>query len=291
MPRILPPDWLDEGRPLRIVVHWSGGTHDVSADDRQYYHYIVSGDGRVERGLYPVRANDSTSDRDGYAAHVRYLNTGSIGVALAGMHGSRERPYYPGAYPLTAVQWRAAVLLLVDLCEHYQIQAERRTLLTHAEVEPVLGVDQRGKWDIVVHPESGAVVAPTVVGDWMRARVAALIEGRDAGSAESAGSAPDWSSLRAHLAMWLAGRSTLDLRDGPSAAAAARHLQAEIGTRPDAILGPLTRAAIARYLAEAARTAADVVLLDSEADPPGWQQYDRSRGVAPLTRADAEHDA
>jgi hypothetical protein len=290
MPRILPPDWLDEGRPLRIVVHWSGGTHDVSADDRQYYHYIVSGDGRVERGLYPVRANDSTSDRDGYAAHVRYLNTGSIGVALAGMHGSRERPYYPGAYPLTAVQWRAAVLLLVDLCEHYQIQAERRTLLTHAEVEPVLGVDQRGKWDIVVHPESGAVVAPTVVGDWMRARVAALVEARDAQSQPD----PDpYALLPAHLRDWMQDGGVRDLRH-TAAEIAARGLQVEIGLKGDdvdAVLGPQTRQYVSRYLAEAARTAADVVLLDDEADLPGWQQYDRSRGVAPLTRADAEHDA
>jgi hypothetical protein len=29
-----------------------------------------------------------------------------------------------------------------------------------------------------------------------------------------------------------------------------------------------------------------VVLLDSEGDLPGYAQYDRSRGVAPLTRAD-----
>jgi hypothetical protein len=281
MPRIIPARYLDDGHPERIILHWTAGTHEASPDDRQHYHLIITGGGRVERGHYPIRANDSTGDRDGYAAHVRGLNTRSIGVALAGMSGSRERPLHLGAYPLTAGQWRVAVLLLADLCEHYRIPVSPRHVLTHAEVEPVLRVPQRGKWDITVHPETFALVAPTVVGDWLRNRVAAELtpQGEADEPPDLAASA---AQLQREIAIAVRALPSLNCR-GLSSERAARLLQQEIGTEVDGILGPATWARVAAYLAEAAHSAGDVVLLDDEADPPGWMQYDISRGAPPLT--------
>jgi hypothetical protein len=281
MPRIIPARYLDDGRPERIILHWTAGTHEASPDDRQHYHLIVEGTGAIERGRYAVAANDSTSDRDGYAAHTHGANTRSIGVALAGMAGSRERPLSLGPYPLTAGQWRVAVLLLADLCEHYRIPVSPRHVLTHAEVEPVLRVPQRGKWDITVHPEAFGLVAPTVVGDWLRKRVAAALapQGEQDEPPALAASA---AKLQRVIAIAVRALPSINCR-GRSSERAARLLQQEIGTEVDGILGPATWARVAAYLAEAAHSAGDVVLLDSEGDLPGWMQYDISRGVPPLT--------
>jgi hypothetical protein len=134
--RTIPEEWLDDGRPDRIVVHWTGGSWRANRDDRQAYHLLIEGTaGNLVRGAYPVRANDSTRDRDGYAAHVRNANTRSIGIALCGMGGSVERPFRPGAYPLSRGQWSTLYQLCADLCRHYRIPVRGDTVLTHAEVE------------------------------------------------------------------------------------------------------------------------------------------------------------
>ena len=146
---------FDNGKAQRVILHWTAGTNAVSALDREHYHFIVAGDGAIVPGKYGVAANDSTKDGDGYAAHTLGCNTGSIGVALAGMAGAVEQPFYAGKFPITALQWNAAAALVAALCIHYQIKVTPKTVLSHAEVEPTLGVKQRGKWDIARLPWNG----------------------------------------------------------------------------------------------------------------------------------------
>ncbi len=157
----------------RIIIHWSAGTHTVSALDRQHYHYIIDDDGDVHAGDHPVSANRGPLVSGRYAAHTLNCNTGSIGVALAAMAGAVERPFSAGRYPITPAQVDALVALCADLCRTYDIPVSRRTVLTHAEVQPTLGITQRGKWDITWLPGMAGPGAPVAVGDMIRARILA----------------------------------------------------------------------------------------------------------------------
>lgn len=139
----IPLAWLD-GHPSRIVIHWSAGGHKATSDDRQHYHFIIEGDGHLVRGVHPISANDSTGDGI-YAAHTRGANTKTIGIALAAMRDSRERPFSPGDSPITLAQWGMLIAALVQLCSRFRIEPTPATVLSHAEVEKNLGIQQRGK--------------------------------------------------------------------------------------------------------------------------------------------------
>lgn len=153
----------------RIVLHWTGGSYTPSSLDKEHYHFLIDGDGVVHEGKYPVEANRSTSDADGYAAHTRSLNTGSIGVALCAMAGATTSDF--GQFPIKNDQWSSLFLLLSKLCDQYSIPVTRETVLSHAEVGPTLGVKQRGKWDISVFPFTNEIGNPVTVGEVIRSHV------------------------------------------------------------------------------------------------------------------------
>lgn len=154
----------------RIILHWTAGTHSASSVDKKHYHFIIEGDGTVVDGDLKPEANQNVSDGN-YAAHTRRLNTGSIGIGLAAMRGARERPFTSGAFPITPAQVAALAELCADLCETYDIPLTPETVLTHAEVQPTLGVTQRGKWDITWLPDMDEPGDPRVVGDRLRAEI------------------------------------------------------------------------------------------------------------------------
>jgi N-acetyl-anhydromuramyl-L-alanine amidase AmpD len=153
----------------RIIIHWTAGTNKPSSTDKKHYHFIVGGDRAIEVGNLPVEANESTATE--YAAHTRGLNTGSIGVAFAAMHGAKERPFSAGKYPINEAQVGAMVVLLNNLSKRYNIPITPETILTHAEVEPTLGVKQRGKWDVTWLPGMDQASHARAVGDLLRQRV------------------------------------------------------------------------------------------------------------------------
>lgn len=150
----------------RIVLHWTAGSNAVSAIDREHYHFIISGNGTVIAGDF--KPEDNLSTKTPYAAHTRNCNTGSIGVAVAAMHGARERPFSAGKFPITDEQIKALAGLCADLCGQYGIPVTRKTVLSHAEVQPTLGIAQRGKWDIAWIPGMDKPGNPVLVGDNLR---------------------------------------------------------------------------------------------------------------------------
>lgn len=154
----------------RIIWHWTAGTGSVSTQDREHYHWIISGDAVVLAGNFSPEDNLSTADGS-YAAHTLNCNTGAIGIAMAGMHGAVERPFDPGAYPLRQRQVDALVRLSAELSRRYAIPVGRRTMLSHAEVQPTLGIAQRGKWDVAWLPGMTAPADPVAIGDRVRAAV------------------------------------------------------------------------------------------------------------------------
>lgn len=162
---------------VRIIWHWTAGTHVVSSTDKEHYHFIIGGDGGCVTGRHSPQANVSTSD-GAYAAHTRNCNAGSIGVAVAGMYGATEQPFSAGQYPIRDVQVDALVRLTADLCRKYGIPVTPRTVLSHAEVEPTLGIAQAGKWDVSWLPGMTLPSDPVTVGDTLRRRISIQMLGR-----------------------------------------------------------------------------------------------------------------
>ena len=132
----------------RIIMHWTGGTYQPNATDKKHYHKLIDGNGKVHDGKYPIAANEKIDG--GYAAHTRGCNTGSIGIAVCAMAGAKESPLHVGKYPVTDKQIDALAAEVARLCIEYGIEVKPQTVLTHAEVESMLSIKQRAKWDITV---------------------------------------------------------------------------------------------------------------------------------------------
>jgi N-acetyl-anhydromuramyl-L-alanine amidase AmpD len=163
----------------RIILHWTGGGHRANSTDVLHYHYIVESDGRVVEGRHRPSSNRVIrfpNDSSTYAAHTRGTNTGAIGVAVAAMRQAVERPFNPGPSPITEAQVDALVKLVAKLVRDYGLSVTRTTVLTHAEVEPTLGIRQNQKWDITWLPGMAAPGDPLRVGDELRRRVIAELQ-------------------------------------------------------------------------------------------------------------------
>lgn len=154
----------------RIILHWTAGGPKASVLDKQHYHFLAEADGRIVRGDLPPEENITANDHI-YAAHTRALNTGSIGFSFCGMAGAEPSPLFLGSHPLNEVQLQAGLEHVASLCRRYGIPVTRRTVLTHAEVQPTLGIAQRGKWDIRWLPGMKAIGDAVTIGDLLRARI------------------------------------------------------------------------------------------------------------------------
>ncbi|MBI3909678.1 MAG: N-acetylmuramoyl-L-alanine amidase [Armatimonadetes bacterium] len=150
----IPGEWLN-GDPVRVILHWTAGTYEVSDLDRQHYHFLIDGAGKVHRGRYSLA--DNASCRDGrYAAHTRGMNTGSAGIAICGMGGATHpesvRGFNPGRWPFNQTQWQVAQACAAQVLAYADLPADARTCFSHWEAQALHGVRQRGKWDISVLP-------------------------------------------------------------------------------------------------------------------------------------------
>lgn len=170
-PGIIPVSWLPDVDMDRIINHWTAGGYQVSLTDKEHYHIIIDGNGKLVRGDNSIKANVSTNDADGYAAHTYQCNTKSIGVSCAAMLGAVEVPFNPGPYPLKEIQWLTQAQVNAELCKKYKIKVTKTTVLQHGEVQKNLGIAQKGKWDINKLPWLPNMT-PAQVGDAFRDEVA-----------------------------------------------------------------------------------------------------------------------
>jgi len=173
---LLPSDWLPSANMKRIHVHWTAGGHKANSTDKKHYHIMIEGDGMPVRGNPPITANEPPLSSN-YAAHTKNANSSAIGISVCAMLGARENPFYPGAYPITSAQWAALLQAVAELAVRYDIAVTPTTVLTHAEVQPNLGITQNGKWDITRLTTRPDLIGYKAVGDAMRADVKKIIEG------------------------------------------------------------------------------------------------------------------
>lgn len=172
---MLPSDWLPPAQIARVIVHWTAGAHKATDFDRQHYHVLIEGDGKVIKGIPSIAANSLPKAKAGYAAHTRNCNTGSIGISMCSMANAVQRPLNTGKFPLTKAQWDASTTVAAELCKRYNVPVTPKTVLSHAEVQSNLGIAQLGKWDIAILPFDPAFDTARECGDRFRAETAAKL--------------------------------------------------------------------------------------------------------------------
>lgn len=163
--------------PWRIIGHWTAGADGVSDMEDDHYQFIVERDGNVVTGDFTPEDNIPPLKPGKYAAHTGRCNSYAIGVSMDAMGNAQERPFSAGKYPITEVQVEAYVTLCAELCEAYDIPVTRERVLTHAEVQPTLGVAQNGKWDVTWLPGMDKPGDAVTIGDILRQRILAKMRG------------------------------------------------------------------------------------------------------------------
>lgn len=168
---IVPAAWMPKCSMHSVVGHWTAGGYKASATDKEHYHVLVEGDGKLIRGDHEISDNVNTADDD-YAAHTRRFNTGVIGIAVCCMGGDdvKERPFNGGKFPMTEKQWEVMAHATSDFVRFYTILIDKKHVLGHGEVQTNLGIIQRGKWDPMVLPWNRKL-SYAQVGDLFRAKV------------------------------------------------------------------------------------------------------------------------
>lgn len=146
----------------RITIHWTAGTYVPNETDKQAYHFLIDGEGKVHKGKY--KPEDNINCQDGvYARHCGGGNTGNIGIALCGM--------YSQDYPIKRIQLEAACKLTAQLCDKYGIRITNKNIVTHAEFgKQHPHTTSAGKIDIINLP-CVAVYGVDNVGNWIRNKV------------------------------------------------------------------------------------------------------------------------
>jgi N-acetyl-anhydromuramyl-L-alanine amidase AmpD len=126
-------------------------------------------------GIARTEDNVSVAD-DTYAAHTLRCNTQSIGVAVCCMANAIERPFRAGTAPMTSGQWDLLAQVAAELARRYNIPVTRSTILGHGEVQELLNIPQKQKWDPMVLPWDSSIPKRDV-GDLFRAKVSAFLDG------------------------------------------------------------------------------------------------------------------
>lgn len=155
----------------RIHGHWTAGAYGVIDFERARYNGLIDQTGGRHAGRWS--AEDQANYRAGVrgASHTLNANTGALGIAMDAMAGAQERPFRSGSAPLTWAQVDAYAEWVAELAVAHWIPVTRWSVLTHAEVQPSLGIAQNRKWDVCWLPDMERSGDPIEVGDRLRALI------------------------------------------------------------------------------------------------------------------------
>jgi len=210
----VPASWMPSAKMSRVHIHWTGGGHRANATDKKAYHILIESDGNLIRGVRSIKANEPGSGM-ARASHTLNANSGAIGVSMCCMANSKESPFNAGTAPMTKVQWDTMVEVVAELAKRYGIPVTPQTILTHAEIQPNLGIKQKNKWDVVRLAFDSSVQGHRPVGDRMRREIAAVLDGM-ASAPTPTGSALPADMKPPRFRVVGVRPSTLNLRDAPN---------------------------------------------------------------------------
>lgn len=151
-------------------LHWTAGAYGVISMEQKSYNGLVDQYGNRIDGRFRPEAQAYYSPGRA-ASHTLNANTGAFGLAADAMAGAQERPFNPGSAPLTWDQLWGLAEWTAELCAAYDIPVTRYSVLTHAEIQPTLGIKQRFKWDITWLPDMHQPGDPIEVGNRLRGMV------------------------------------------------------------------------------------------------------------------------
>lgn len=153
-----------------VCLHWTAGTYDITDFERQFYHFLVDGEGNFKLGHHAIKANIPPLKHGMYAAHCGGGNSWTIGVAICGMHGYRGRKQ-AGPYPLTRKSFEAACNLIADISREHDIPITKDRVYTHYEFAKKNPTSSSvGKIDISFIPWEPDLQAYKV-GDYIREKI------------------------------------------------------------------------------------------------------------------------
>lgn len=161
----------------RIVIHHTAGGYKPTEYERQFYHYLIgcpNGEtALIYKGVYKPEDNINCNDGK-YASHIKYFNTGSIGVACCGNAGySILSRVNSTNYPLKQVQIEKMCSVIAHLCLTYDIIPSEDTVFTHYEYDQKNIKNKNiysGKVDITYLPYLPNL-QPKNVGTYLRCKV------------------------------------------------------------------------------------------------------------------------
>jgi len=156
-----------------VVWHWTAGSKGLIELELKAYNFLTDVKGNIYDGRATIAEQVRYDWRKGVgASHTRSMNSGWVGISQDAMAGAKQtNPITWGSNPITWEGIDAMLEQTWDVCVEYDIPVSRWTTLSHAEVQPTLGVKQKWKWDYTVLPGDDVSRNPVIVGDELRKRM------------------------------------------------------------------------------------------------------------------------
>lgn len=156
-----------------VVWHWTAGANGLIELERDAYNFLFDTKGNIYDGNSTIAEQVMYDWRRGIgASHTLSMNTGWLGLSVDAMAGAEQtNPITWGSHPIT---WKGIDAMLehtADLHKEYGFPISKWTTLSHAEVQPTLGVKQKFKWDYAVLPGDTKSRDPVEVGNLLRERL------------------------------------------------------------------------------------------------------------------------
>ena len=168
----LKEDLFDRG-VRGVVWHWTAGANGLIELEKKAYNFLHDTKGNTYDGHATIAEQVMYDWRRGIgASHTKSMNTGWIGLSVDAMAGAEQtNPITWGSHPITWDGIDAMLEQTADLHHEYGFPISKWTTLSHAEVQPTLGVKQSFKWDYVVLPGDTKSRDPVEVGNILRERL------------------------------------------------------------------------------------------------------------------------
>lgn len=153
----------------RIIIHWTAGGFVPTAYEKEHYHYLVDGIGKIHIGKFKPEAN-LLCKKGMYAAHTGGGNTGSIGVSMCAMANFKNKNNQ-GSFPITKIQFEATMKFCAKLAKKYDIKVTPETVLSHYEFgQKYPKTTSFGKIDVIFIPPY-PWISKEDVGSFMRSKI------------------------------------------------------------------------------------------------------------------------